>query len=99
MDEQALQTELQGLAARSGVTVADLTKLEIDSQSIGQDWHAVDPTMLQQAVSDLTTASALPGTTSPTPTATATTTTTTPQDEFVALFPSADQTSGAAAAV
>ena len=99
-DQEALQAELQSLAAKSGVTVADLTQLELDSQTIGQDWHEVDPTKLQQAVSDLTTASALPGTMSPTPTAAATTTSTTsPLDEFVALFPTADQTSGAAAAV
>ena len=100
-DQAALQAELQSLAAKSGVTVADLTQLELDSQTIGQDWHEVDLFQLkQQAVSDLTTASALPGAMSPTPTAaTTTTSTTSPLDEFVALFPTADQTSGAAAAV
>ncbi len=93
-DQEALQTELQSLAAqvRSDRLRPDATGATTTSRS-DEAWHGVDPTTLRQAVSDLTTASALPGTTSPSP---ATTTTTSPQSEFLALFPAADQTAATA---
>src|SRR5262249_44148184 len=46
-DRQTLQTELQGLAAKSGVTVADLTKLNTDAQAIAQAGFRFDPSALQ----------------------------------------------------
>jgi hypothetical protein len=51
-----LQTELQGLAAKSGVTVADLTKLSTDEQTIEQSGYWFEGQNLQKAVSELATA-------------------------------------------
>ncbi len=33
-DQEALQTELQSLASKTGVTVGDLTQLSLDSQAL-----------------------------------------------------------------
>jgi hypothetical protein len=54
--EQALQTELASLAAKSGVTIADLTSLAADSQSIVQSGAYIDIKSLDTAVDELATA-------------------------------------------
>jgi hypothetical protein len=73
-DLKALQTELQGLAAKSGLTVADLAALDADSQAIAQAGFRFDRTSLQKLVSELATAVA--GNSS----------TTQAQNDFTALF-------------
>lgn len=55
-DLTKLQTDYQALAAKSGVTIADLTALGTDSQAIRTAGASVDPTALQKAVSELATA-------------------------------------------
>jgi hypothetical protein len=55
-DEQALQTELKSLAAKSGVTIADLQSLTLDSQAISQAGFHFDGQSLKKAISDLATA-------------------------------------------
>jgi hypothetical protein len=54
-DVQALQTELASLAAKSGVTVADLTGLAADSQALAQGGR-IDVKSLDAAVDELATA-------------------------------------------
>ncbi|MGO9469430.1 MAG: hypothetical protein ACLQIB_47045 [Isosphaeraceae bacterium] len=55
-DEQALRTELQSLAAKSGVTVAELQSLALDSQSISQAGAHVSSSALSTVISELATA-------------------------------------------
>src|SRR5262249_35140381 len=55
-DIEALQTELAGLAAKSGLTVADLTALAGDSQAIEQAGSRIDVQALDKAVDELATA-------------------------------------------
>ena len=55
-DIQALQTELASLAAKSSVTVADLTSLAADSQAIAQAGARIDVKSLDSAVNELATA-------------------------------------------
>jgi cell division protein FtsB len=74
-DVQALQTELASLAAKSGVTVADLTSLAADSQALIQGGK-IDVKSLNAAVDELATAIA--GGTS----------TTQAQTDFAAVFAS-----------
>jgi hypothetical protein len=81
-DQQALETELQGLSVKSNVDSASLTKLLTDSAALGQDWYGIDPSKLQQALSDLTAAA----------TGSATVSNASAQSEFVGLFPGADAT-------
>jgi hypothetical protein len=73
-DIKALQTELQGLAAKSGLTVGDLASLDTDSQAIAQAGFRFDRTSLQKVVSELATAVAGNGST------------TQAQNDFTALF-------------
>ncbi len=73
-DIQALQKELAGLAASSGLTVADLTALASDSQAIAQAGARVDVKALDSAVNELATA------------LTAGTSTTQAQTDFQAVF-------------
>jgi len=80
-DQQALETELQGLSVKSNLGAAPVTKLLTDSAALGQDWYGIDPSKLQQAVGDLTAAA----------TGSTTVTTASAQNEFVGLFPSSDQ--------
>jgi cell division protein FtsB len=55
-DQKALQTELQTLAAKSAVTVADLTNLATDNQTIvGAGLH-LDPQSLKTVTTELATA-------------------------------------------
>jgi hypothetical protein len=51
-----LQTELQSLAAKSGLTIADIQNLAIDSQSINQAGFRFDYQSLKQVISELATA-------------------------------------------
>ena len=81
-DEQALQTELQTLSSKSGVTATDLTQLLTDSQALGQSWNGVSSSPLQPALSDLAAAA----------TGSTTVTTASAQSEFTGLFPSDDLT-------
>ncbi len=60
-DKEALQTELGSLAAKSGVTVADITTLQTDSQAILSAGLTVNAPLLQTAVGEL--ANALTGST------------------------------------
>jgi hypothetical protein len=55
-DIQALRTELSTLAAKSGVTVADLTSLAADSRAIEQAGSRIDLKSLGAAVNELATA-------------------------------------------
>jgi hypothetical protein len=56
-DIEALQTELASLAAKSGVTVADLTSLANDSRTIAQTAGSpIDIKSLDSAVDELATA-------------------------------------------
>jgi len=55
-DEKALQTELQSLAAKSGVTVAELQSLALDSQSISQAGVHISSSALNKVISELATA-------------------------------------------
>jgi len=55
-DWKALITELQSLAAKSGVTVADLESLALDSQSIGQAGYHFNASSLHSVISELATA-------------------------------------------
>jgi hypothetical protein len=55
-DTQALQDQLQALAAKSGVTIADLTSLRADEVAIAKSDAQVDPKAFNEAVSDLATA-------------------------------------------
>jgi hypothetical protein len=87
-DQQALQTELASLSAKSGVTVADLTKLASDSQPLATAVSAIGTSDLKKALSDLAAANAV----NPMTTVTAASA----QSEFTGLFPS-DTTTQAAA--
>jgi hypothetical protein len=73
-DEQSLQTELQSLAAKSGLTIADLESLALDDQSIAEAGFRFNPSKLNPVISELATAVA--GDTSAS----------TAQAEFTALF-------------
>ncbi len=55
-DEKALQTELQSLATTSGVTVAELQSLALDSQSISQAGVHISSSALNTVISELATA-------------------------------------------
>ncbi len=55
-DVQALVTELQTLAAKSGVTIADLESLTTDSQSIAQSGFHFNSQTLNPVMSELATA-------------------------------------------
>jgi hypothetical protein len=55
-DLQKLQTELQTLASRSGLTVADLESLSVDSQSVAQTGFYLNPQTLNPVISELATA-------------------------------------------
>jgi hypothetical protein len=55
-DVQTLNTELQSLAAKSGVTVADLSSLQTDTQSIVGAGAWLNPQNLQKSISELATA-------------------------------------------
>ncbi len=55
-DVSALQTELQSLASKSGLTVAELQSLEEDSQSISQAGVHIMPSALNKVISELATA-------------------------------------------
>jgi cell division protein FtsB len=55
-DEQALQKELQSLAAKSGLTIADLQNLAGDSQTINQAGFHFDSPSLNTTISELATA-------------------------------------------
>ena len=74
-DWKTLQTELQSLAAKSGVTIADLENLTNDSQAIAGDGFHFDLETLNPVISELATAvaGAMP--------------TTQAQTDFAALFP------------
>ena len=52
----SVQTELQSLASKTGVTVGDLTQLSLDSQALDIVIRGVSSSALQQAVSDLASA-------------------------------------------
>jgi hypothetical protein len=52
-DVKALQTELQSLAAKSGLTVAELESLATDSQSINQAGVSITPSALGKVISEL----------------------------------------------
>ena len=80
-DEEALQTELQGLASKSGVTASDLTQLNTDSQALAAGLNGVSTVSLQKALSVL--AAAAKGSTTISPAAAS--------SEFAGLFPAADQ--------
>jgi hypothetical protein len=55
-DIQTLQTELQSLAAKSGLTIADLTSLSSDSQAIAQTPFRINFQNLEKVTSELATA-------------------------------------------
>jgi hypothetical protein len=55
-DEKALQTELQSLAAKSGVTVAELQSLAQDSRAISQARVAIDRSALSKVIAELAAA-------------------------------------------
>ncbi len=78
--KHTLESDLQTLAQNSHVTVADLTKLGVDSQAIGGGDHSLNRANLQKAVSDLATAVATSSST------------TTALGEFAALYPSSVST-------
>ncbi|MFI5455011.1 MAG: hypothetical protein ACHRXM_06125 [Isosphaerales bacterium] len=73
-DVQKLQSELQTLAAKSGVTIADLQSLTSDGQGISQAGFYFDPKALNPVISEL--AAAVAGGTS----------TSQAQKDFTALF-------------
>jgi hypothetical protein len=73
-DLQALRTELESLAAKSGVTIADLQSLTTDSQAISQTGFHFDVKSLNSTISELATAVAGQTSTSPA------------QTDFTALF-------------
>ncbi len=73
-DLQTLRTELQSLAGKSGVTIADLESLTTDSQSIAQAGFQFQVKSLNSTISELATAVA-----GGTPTSQA-------QTDFTALF-------------
>ncbi len=56
MDWKDLVLELQSLAAKSGVTVADLESVVLDSQSIGQAGFHFNASSLHSVISELATA-------------------------------------------
>src|SRR5262249_49541032 len=56
IDEQKLQMELKSLAAKSGVTIADLQNLAADSQTINQAGFHFDGHSLNKVISELATA-------------------------------------------
>jgi hypothetical protein len=56
IDEQALITELKTLAAKSGVTIADLESLTTDSQSIAKSGFHFNSQTLNPVISQLATA-------------------------------------------
>ena len=55
-DMTKLQTDTKAVAAKSGVTIADLTTLRADEKSIQSAGASLDRTALDKAVSDLTAA-------------------------------------------
>jgi hypothetical protein len=55
-DVKAFQTELQSLAAKSGLTVAELESLAQDNQSINQAGVSITPSALNKVISELATA-------------------------------------------
>ncbi len=55
-DVQKLQTELQSLAAKSGLTIADLESLTVDSQTITKGGFFFNEQSLNKAISELATA-------------------------------------------
>jgi hypothetical protein len=55
-DIKALQTELQSLAAKSGLTVGELQSLALDGQSINQAGVSITPSALNKVISELATA-------------------------------------------
>jgi hypothetical protein len=55
-DEQKLQMELQSLAAKSGLTIADLQNLAGDSQTVNQAGFSFDFPSLSRTISELATA-------------------------------------------
>jgi predicted outer membrane protein len=55
-DLQKLQAELRSLAAKSGLTIADLQSLVVDSQAIHRAGFSFDSQSLNQAISELATA-------------------------------------------
>jgi predicted outer membrane protein len=55
-DVQKLQDELQSLAAKSGVTIADLQSLTSDGQAMTQAGFYFDPKTLNPVISELATA-------------------------------------------
>jgi hypothetical protein len=55
-DIEALQTELQSLAAKSGITVADLSHLDADFQAIGPAWSSIGEEGLGAVTSELANA-------------------------------------------
>jgi hypothetical protein len=73
-DEQSLQAELQGLAAKSGVTVADVDKVGTDSRAFAQAGYWFEGQGLEKAVTELAMAVAGGGDT------------TQARDDFNALF-------------
>ena len=75
-DLQALETELQTLAEKSGVTIADLQNLTNDSQAIAQAGFHFDATTLNPVISELAVAVAGGASTSQA------------QSDFTALFSS-----------
>src|SRR5208337_1089509 len=74
-DRQKLQTELQSLAAKSGITVVDINNLTTDGQSIAGAGSWINPQNLQKSVSELVTAVVASGAA-----------TTQAQTDFTALF-------------
>jgi predicted outer membrane protein len=73
-DFTALETELQTLAAKSGLTISDLQSLTVDTQSIQQTGFRFNPVTLNPAIYDLALAVAT-GSTKPVS-----------ESEFAALF-------------
>jgi hypothetical protein len=55
-DMATLRSELQTLATKSGVTIADLEKLTLDEQSIAQAGFWLNPATLDPVISELATA-------------------------------------------
>jgi hypothetical protein len=68
-DLQALQTELESLAAKSGVTIADLQSLALDGQSIATAGFRLNSKTLNPVISELATAIAGGASTMPAQTA------------------------------
>jgi cell division protein FtsB len=63
-DMQKLQTDLQAIAAKSGVTTADITNLQSDGKAIAQAGAQIDPKSLQTVTTELATAVASSASTS-----------------------------------